>query len=97
MHQADMFPVTSSSPLIGASVFLDRRCDQRKPCCCNIGLITIGSGPHAAGLICDICGRHRGWLSHNAVQRLHEVIERFGAPTEPLTLRHPSSHFASCT
>jgi hypothetical protein len=93
MIQTEMFPVTSSSPLVGAAVFLDRTCDQRNPCCSNTGLITVGTVPHAASIICGTCGRHRGWLSRDSVQKLHRVIECFGVPAEPMTIRDPSSHF----
>jgi len=57
------------------------------------GVITAGIEPHAAGIVCADCGRHCGWLSRATVSKLHEIIERFGMPSEPLIVRNQSSHF----
>jgi len=88
------FAIDSSSPLVGAVVFLDRTIDRRRPCCANTGVIIPGTEPHAAGIVCADCGRHRGWLPRTTVSKLREIIERFGMPSEPLIVRDQSSHFA---
>jgi len=33
--------------------------------------------------------RHCGWLSHQAAKFLSDVIEHFGRPTEPVSMREP--------
>jgi hypothetical protein len=91
--QSKLFSVTSSSPLIGVVVELDRAVDKNKPCCRSIAVIAAGRGPHPASLTCVDCGRFRGWLSKATVAKLLEVIRLFGVPDEPLVVRDASHHF----
>jgi hypothetical protein len=60
--QTEMFATSSSSPLIGMLVQLDRTIDHSKPCCANTAIITVGRGHHAAGLACASCGKFRGLI-----------------------------------
>jgi hypothetical protein len=58
------------------------------------GLIAIvgpGKPPHSASLLCKSCGLHRGWISRANYSFLHEIINKFGAPTEPIVFRNRST------
>jgi hypothetical protein len=92
--QHELFSATSTSPLIGATLVLDRTMDRVNPCCSNTALVTAGSGAHVAGLVCADCGRHRAWLSRASVEKLHRVIELFGMPNTPFIIRDQSHYFA---
>jgi hypothetical protein len=84
--QQDMF--AQASAFNGLTVRLERSIDQQKPCHRNMATVHPGKGPHAGELRCSDCDRHRGWLSKEAGTRLLAVIEKFGMPTEPLTIRN---------
>jgi hypothetical protein len=43
---------------------------------------------HHAGLRCIECNQHAGWLSRGAFTFIEMTIEKFGRPTEPITVRH---------
>jgi hypothetical protein len=77
----------SASPPFGLQVKIERS----KDCCAQAGIATIGcsAGPHFAELRCAACGAHRGWLSKSTAQWIEEVINKFGAPTEPIVVRRP--------
>jgi hypothetical protein len=84
--QQDMF--AQASPLHGLTVRLERNIDRLKPCHRNMATVLFGKEPHASELRCSDCDRHRGWLSKEAGTQLLAVIEKFGMPTEPLTIRN---------
>jgi hypothetical protein len=72
-------------------VRLARSIDRDSPCCENLAYVRPShTGPHAAELRCENCGRHRGWLSKSALNFLNEMAGRFGAPLEPIILRDSS-------
>jgi hypothetical protein len=73
--------------VVGLTVRLGRNIDREKPCCSNLARIHPGKGPHAGELFCLDCGVHRGWLSKVALDFLTQTAARFGAPSEPITLR----------
>ncbi len=91
--QIEMFATTSSSPLIGMMVKLDRDIDRRDPCCQNLAVVTVGKGQHSAGLACASCGKHRGWVSKSTTLFLRKLIEHWGVPTEPLIVRESPHYF----
>jgi hypothetical protein len=73
-------------------VRLERSIDQAKPCCGNTAFVHAGHRPHVAELRCAVCGKHRGWLSKNALSFILETARLFGAPDEPVIIRgtmHP--------
>jgi hypothetical protein len=84
--QADMFG--TGDPLIGIRVQVDRNIDRRQPCHQNIVTLCAGPGPHAYGLRCTVCHRHRGWLPRATANSLRRAIHRIGVPDEPLILRY---------
>src|SRR6266511_2393672 len=87
--QGDLFG--SADPLIGLHVQLDRAVDHRQPCHDNIVELCTGPGPHAYGLRCSACGRHRGWLPKAAVAFIREIIRTVGVPDGPLIYRDQGS------
>jgi hypothetical protein len=85
MSDLDLFGQQQAPPQL---VRLDRNIDRDQPCCQNIAAVhPRAEGVHAAELKCAGCGRHRGWLPREALDFLAEVTARFGAPTDPITLR----------
>jgi hypothetical protein len=87
--QLAMFPSTvSSASVIGLAVKLPR------PCWCGSMVATIGSsaGPHHARLQCAGCETHRGWLSRDSYEFIVAVVDEFGRPEQPITIRFPNSH-----
>jgi hypothetical protein len=77
-HQA-LLPLDISSaddPLVNLRIRLDRHCDRERSCCDNadVGIVTAGVGPHAHGLRCASCGRHRGWLKRSAGELLRRLL-----------------------
>jgi hypothetical protein len=86
--QLTMFGSTvSSAAVIGLAVMLPR------PCCCGAVVATIGSsaGPHHARLQCAGCETHRGWLSRESYEFIAGVVEEFGRPEQPITVRFKNS------
>jgi hypothetical protein len=88
--QLDLFVVTPESrgPLAGLAVRLPDVCR------CGSDVAKIGSpvGPHLAELYCAHCERHRGWLPRVAHEFLAEVVNKFGRPTAPITIRRSERH-----
>jgi hypothetical protein len=76
------------SNLIGLKVKLCRPVDVERPCCLNICTISAARGPHAGELRCDGCGSHRGWVSKAICDFITTTAARFGAPREPIIVRH---------
>jgi hypothetical protein len=75
-----------AEPLLGLHLKLDRYTDRLRPCCDNIAVVTPGVGPHAHGLRCEGCERHRGWLPRAGANRLRMLME-FGQLGPLPTLR----------
>jgi hypothetical protein len=98
-RQFDLFISEPEKPLIGLRIRLDRRSDRDNPCCRNICVVGPGKGPHAGILNCADCGSHRGWLRKSTAAWLGDVITRFGALPEPITVRDSSlpDEFVSVT
>jgi hypothetical protein len=78
-------PADSASPLFGLSVKIERA----TACCAQPDIATIsrGVGEHFAELKCSACGTHRGWLSKRTAEMIEAIINKFGAPTEPIVMR----------
>lgn len=52
------------------SIDLSRHC----PWCGSVRFeVTEGKGPHAAGLRCEGCGRHGGWLSKVKAKHIPQI------------------------
>jgi hypothetical protein len=87
--QLDLFgPPTSADPLLGLAVKLPNTCSK---CADLVAIIGPGKPPHSASLLCRSCGLHRGWVSRANYTFLNEVINEFGAPSEPIVLRTRST------
>jgi hypothetical protein len=82
--QASLFPelTASSTGVVGLQVLIPR------PCQCGEPIAVIGSsrGPHHAAVECSRCGVHRCWLSGATAAVLNSIIDKFGRPTEPITV-----------
>lgn len=64
------------SPILGLRVELDRKCR----CGSAVAKVERGKAMHAAGLRCNSCGRHAGWLPAPAVEGMLAVTKKFGWP-----------------
>jgi hypothetical protein len=64
------------APINGIKVELDRKCR----CGCSVAKIENGKAMHAAGLRCNSCGRHVGWMPAPAVEGMLAVTKKFGWP-----------------
>jgi len=69
--------------LVGLAISLPEPCPR---CSGRAAVIGAGRGPHRASLLC-VCGRHLGWMSHEAFQFLSETVRQFGTPTSPISIR----------
>jgi hypothetical protein len=82
--QPSLFPelAASSTSVVGLEVVLPR------PCQCGEAIAVVGSskGPHHACVVCSRCGVHRAWLSGATAAALNTIIDKFGRPTEPITV-----------
>jgi hypothetical protein len=67
------------------------------PCICGAVTagIEAGRGPHVAGLRCSACGKHRGWMSHEAHRFITAVAQKFGRPAGPIVVRAKNLETAS--
>jgi hypothetical protein len=79
---------TPADPLTGLAGKLPDTC---RNCGDLIAIVRPGKPPHCASLLCRSCGMHRGWLSRANYTFLCEVINKFGAPTEPIVFRSRST------
>jgi hypothetical protein len=86
--QLDMFAEPAATGLIGLKVKLDRPIDRDRPCCNGIAIIKPGKPPHAGEFCCATCGSHRGWASKAICDFVATTAARFGAPREPVIVRH---------
>jgi hypothetical protein len=82
--QSDFFNTAEDGPLIGLRVQLNRAIDRRAPCHDNVVEVCSGKGPHGHALLCEACGKFRGWLPKAAASFITETIRKFGVPSEPL-------------
>jgi len=78
----------STSPIVGLTVKLDRPGDRIAPCHANLATVGSSRGPHHHALACSECGGHRGWLGAKETAFLVSVVNKFGAPTEPIVIRN---------
>jgi hypothetical protein len=82
--QVDLFGApTSADPLLGLAVKLPNTCSK---CGDPVAIIGPGKAPHSASLLCRSCDFHRGWLSRANCTFVTEVINKCGAPREPIVL-----------
>jgi hypothetical protein len=87
--QLDFFgPPTSVNPLLGLAVRLPHAC---RKCAGSVATVGPGTPPHYASLRCRSCDFHRGWLSRANCTFLTEVINKGGAPREPIVLHTRTS------
>jgi hypothetical protein len=87
--QLDLFgPPISADPLLGLAVKLPTTCSK---CADLVAIIGPGKPPHSASLLCRSCGLHRSWVSRANYTFLNEVINKSGAPSEPILLRTRST------
>ena len=56
-----------------------------------VAIVGPGKPPHCASLLCQSCGLHRGWVSRANYTFINEVINKFGAPSEPIVFRTRST------
>ena len=82
--QPDLFNTTKDDPLIGLRIRLDREVDRHQPCHDNTVEVCSGKGPHGHALLCEACGKFRGWLPKAAASFIAETIQKFGVPSEPM-------------
>jgi hypothetical protein len=66
-------------------------------CTCGATEAAIGSsaGPHFASLHCSACGKHRGWVSAVTFHFIADVIDKFGRPSEPISVTFKNSRSSS--
>jgi hypothetical protein len=87
--QPDFFDTARpADPLAGLAVKLPDTCGK---CGHLVAIIGLGKPPHFASLLCGSCGFHRGWISRANYTFLNEIINKFGAPTEPIVFRNRST------
>ena len=77
-----------ADPLFGVAVKLPDTCSK---CGDLVAIVGPGKPPHCASLLCRSCGLHRGWISRANYTFLNEVINKFGAPSEPIVFRSRST------
>jgi hypothetical protein len=83
--QIDMFSAEPSTDntLVGLAITLPDACSR---CSGHDAVIGAGRWLHKASLMC-CCGRHLGWMSHEAFGFLSATARRFGRPTSPISIR----------
>ena len=87
--QLDLFGTAApADPLLGLAVKLPDTCSK---CGDLVAIVGPGKPPHCASLLCRSCGLHRGWISRANYTFLNEIINKFGAPTEPIVFRTRST------
>jgi hypothetical protein len=83
MNELGLFGEISRDPLLGLPVHLPSQCR----CGATNATIGAGAGPHAASLRCANCNAHRGWVAHATLSFIAEIVNLFGRPTAPITIR----------
>ena len=87
--QLDLFGTAApADPLLGLAVKLPNTCSK---CGDLVAIVGPGKPPHCASLLCRSCGLHRGWISRANYTFLNEIINKFGAPSEPIVFRTRST------
>ena len=87
--QLDFFGAAApADPLFGIAVKLPDTCSK---CGGLVGIVGPGKPPHCASVLCRSCGLHRGWISRANYTFLTEIINKFGAPIEPIVFRSRST------
>jgi hypothetical protein len=78
------FVTTSSTSLIGIRITMPDGCPV-----CDSHQAVLGSSKamHAACFRCEQCDRHRGWASAAFSGLVQGIIDQFGRPVEPITVR----------
>lgn len=64
-------------------------------CLCGESKAVIGSssGPHYARVTCARCGKFRAWMSATSFAFVANVIDQFGRPVEPISVRNTHKGF----
>jgi hypothetical protein len=91
--QLTLFDSTvSSTSVIGLEVKV-----PWQPCRCGAVTATIGSsaGPHHASLHCARCDNFRGWLCAESYRFINAVIDEFGRPDQPITVKLRNSRISA--
>jgi hypothetical protein len=76
-------PAGGDATLVGLAITLPEHCPR---CRGHDAVIGTARGPHKASIMC-CCGRHLGWMSHEAFGFLSATAHRFGRPTSPISIR----------
>ena len=90
--------MTDAALLTGLRLRLERTIDV--PCAvCGQTVVVIGKGDgsHVASLRCASCFRQRGWLPVAIAEFLAELINRFGRPSDAITIRNSEFAQANAT
>jgi hypothetical protein len=83
--QPDLFGTAGpTGPFSGLTVKLPNTCSK---CGDLVAIIGPGKPSHCASLLCQSCGLHRAWISRANYTFLKEIINKFGAPREPIVFR----------
>jgi hypothetical protein len=69
---------------MGLHVRLPTSCPR---CGVIVAFISAGSGPHCASLLCVSCRAFRGWVAHATYDFIIKIIDKFGRPIAPITIR----------
>lgn len=75
---------TSSSSPMGLHVRLPTSCPR---CGVIIAFIGAGRGSHYASLRCVSCSAFRGWVAYATYDFIIKIINKFGRPIAPITIR----------
>jgi hypothetical protein len=69
---------------MGLHVRLPTSCPR---CGVIVAFISAGSGPHCATLRCVSCRVFRGWVARATYDFIIKIIDKFGRPIAPITIR----------
>jgi hypothetical protein len=75
---------TTTDLILGLAVKLPDSC---RACGTYVVRIGSGAGPHVAGLACDECEQHRGWMSRTSYDFIRAIATKFGHPDTPIVIR----------
>jgi hypothetical protein len=74
----------TADPLLGLLVALPDVC---RACGTRNAIVGESKGPHRAGLRCEECTMHRGWLGSTTHTFLVEVVTKFGRSDQPIDIK----------
>jgi hypothetical protein len=77
---------TSSTSVVGLTIKVHRPADPGHRRCDLFATIGSSKGILHNAMVCNSCGKSRGWLGGQAVDFINETRRRFGAP-EVITIR----------